>query len=336
MTAAIFCYSRTGMETANRVKSLLPDTDAALYTIERFSAPGFLPIEKSVYGLEFSRRDALIFVGAAGIAVREIAPFVRDKRTDPAVLCIDERANFVIPLLSGHIGGANRLAIALANALDAVAAITTATDVNGKFAVDEFAARNGCAISDMRLAKVFAAEILERSLPLQSAFPVVSPLPGGVVFGNEGDLGLYIGCDEKSPFARTLRLIPKKLRVGVGCRRGTSEAAIEAAIRAVLAEHRLDLRAVSGVFSIELKKDEPGLLAACRKNGWPIRFYSAEQLRAVPGDFTRSEFVASVTGVDNVCERAALRGAETLLVRKTALGGVSVAVALEHWEVDFG
>ena len=98
MTAAIFCYSRTGMETAKRVKSLLPDADAALYTIERFSAPGFLPIEKSVYGLEFSRRDALIFVGAAGIAVREIAPFVRDKRTDPAVLCIDERANFVIPL----------------------------------------------------------------------------------------------------------------------------------------------------------------------------------------------------------------------------------------------
>lgn len=336
MTAAIFCYSRAGIETAKRVKSLLPDTDAVLYTIARFSAPGFLPIEKSVYGLEFSQKDALIFIGAAGIAVREIAPFVRDKKTDPAVLCIDERANFVIPLLSGHIGGANRLAAALANALGAAAAITTATDVNGKFAVDEFAARNSCAISDMRLAKAFAAEILERGLPLQSAFPVVSPLPGGVVFGNEGDLGLYIGCDEKSPFTKTLRLVPKKLRVGVGCRRGTSEEAVEAAIRAVFAENRLDLRAISGVFSIELKKDEAGLLAACRKNSWPVRFYSAEQLSAVPGDFTKSEFVASVTGVDNVCERAALLGAETLLVRKTALGGVTVAVALEHWEVDFG
>lgn len=336
MTAAVFCYSRTGIETAKRVKALLPDTHAVLYTIERFAEPGFLPIEKSVYGLEFSRRDALIFIGAAGIAVREVAPFVRDKKTDPAVLCIDERASFVIPLLSGHIGGANRLAIALANSLGAVAAITTATDVNGKFAVDEFAARNGCAISDMQLAKAFAAAILERELPLQSAFPVVSPLPGGVVFGNEGDLGLYIGCDEKSPFTKTLRLVPKKLRVGVGCRRGTPEETIEAAIRDVFAENRLDLRAISGVFSIDLKKDETGLLAACRKNGWPVRFYSAEQLCAVPGDFTKSEFVASVTGVDNVCERAALLGAETLLVRKTALRGVTVAVALEHWEVDFG
>lgn len=336
MTAAIFCYSRTGIETAKRVKALLPDTDAVLYTMERFAEPGFLPLQKSVYGLEFSRRDALIFVGAAGIAVREIAPFVRDKKTDPAVLSIDERANFVIPLLSGHIGGANRLAVMLANALGAVAVITTATDVNGKFAVDEFAARNGCAISDMQLAKSFAAAILERDLPLQSAFPIISSLPGGVIPGDTGDLGVYIGCDVKTPFEKTLRLVPRKLRVGIGCRRGTPEEAIEAAIRDVFAENRLDLRAISGVFSIDLKKNEAGLLAACRKNGWPVRFYSAEQLRAVPGDFTRSEFVSSVTGVDNVCERAALLGAQTLLVRKTALRGVTVAAALEHWEVDFG
>ena len=336
MTAAIFCYSRTGIETAKRVKSLLPDVDTVLYTMERFSELGFLPIQKSVYGREFSQKDALIFVGAAGIAVREIAPYVRDKKTDPAVLCIDERARFVIPLLSGHIGGANRLAMQLSAALGAIAVITTATDVNGKFAVDEFAARNGCAISDMQLAKQFAAEILERDLPLLSAFPIVTALPGGVVPGTGGDLGVYIGCDLKSPFSKTLRLIPKKLRVGVGCRRGTSEAAIEAAIRDVFAEHHLDLRAVSGVFSIDLKKDEPGLLAACRENGWPVRFYTAEQLRAVPGEFTKSSFVSSVTGVDNVCERAALLGAETLLVRKTAQSGVTVAVAAEHWEVRFG
>ena len=336
MTAAIFCYSRTGIETAKCVKSLLPDVDTVLYTMERFSELGFLPIQKSVYGREFSQKDALIFVGAAGIAVREIAPYVRDKKTDPAVLCIDERARFVIPLLSGHIGGANRLAMQLSAALGAIAVITTATDVNGKFAVDEFAARNGCAISDMQLAKQFAAEILERDLPLLSAFPIGTALPGGVVPGTGGDLGVYIGCDLKSPFSKTLRLIPKKLRVGVGCRRGTSEAAIEAAIREVFAENRLDLRAVSGVFSIDLKKDEPGLLAACRENGWPVRFYTAEQLRAVPGEFTKSSFVSSVTGVDNVCERAALLGAETLLVRKAAQSGVTVAVAAEHWEVRFG
>ena len=141
-----------------------------------WKSPAFCRFEPSVYALEFSRRDALIFVGACGIAVREIAPYVRDKKTDPAVLVLDERARHVIPLLSGHIGGANRLAARLADALGAEPVITTATDVNGKFAVDEFAARTGCAISDMQLAKAFAAGILERDLPLASAFPI-DPAP---------------------------------------------------------------------------------------------------------------------------------------------------------------
>ena len=108
------------------------------------------------------------------------------------------------------------------------------------------------------------------------------------------------------------------------------------AIRRVFAENRLDLRAISGVFSIDLKKDELGLLMACRENGWSVSFYPAQTLQAVPGEFTASSFVASVTGVDNVCERAAMVGAEQLLVSKTAMDGVTVAVALEHWEVHFG
>ena len=280
--------------------------------------------------------DALIFVGACGVAVRSIAPFVRDKKTDPAVLCLDERASFVIPLLSGHIGGANALAARLAGALGAKAVITTATDVNGKFAVDAWAAQNGCAIEDFALAKRFAAEILEHDLPLCSEFPVCPPLPGGVVAAEEGPFGVYIGCRTESPFGVTLRLIPRKLRVGLGCRRGTEQAAIEAAVRQVFRENRLALAAISGVSSIDLKQDEPGLLAACRANGWQARFYSAAQLRAVSGSFTGSNFVASVTGVDNVCERAALYGGARLLVQKQALGGVTVAVAEEPWEVRFG
>lgn len=336
MNAAVFCYSRAGIQTAKRVSRALHDAELALYTLARLEEPGFLPIEPSVYALEFSRRDALIFVGACGIAVREIAPYVRDKKTDPAVLVLDERARHVIPLLSGHIGGANRLALRLSSVLGAEPVITTATDVNGKFAVDEFAARTGCAISDMQLAKAFAAGILERDLPLASAFPIIPPLPGGVYEAGSGALGVYIGCDVREPFQKTLRLIPKKLRVGLGCRRGVCASAITSAIRHVFAENRLDLRAISGVFSIDLKKDEPGLLQACRENSWDVTFYPAQQLQAVPGEFTASSFVASVTGVDNVCERAAMVGAEQLLVSKTAMDGVSVAVALEHWEVHFG
>ena len=139
MNIAIFAYSRTGCKTARRICMALPEAETLCYAVPRLAEPGFLPLEKAVYGAAFSEMDALIFVGAAGIAVREIAPHVRDKRTDPAVLGLDERANFVIPLLSGHIGGANALARRLAAALGATAVVTTATDVNGKFSVDTWA-----------------------------------------------------------------------------------------------------------------------------------------------------------------------------------------------------
>ena len=107
-------------------------------------------------------------------------------------------------------------------------------------------------------------------------------------------------------------------------------------MQTVFAENGLDTAAIRGVCSIDLKQDEPGLLAACEKNNWPVHFYTAQQLRDVAGDFTPSDFVRSVTGVDNVCERAALLDAEKLIVQKTARDGVTVAVAAEHWEVRFG
>ena len=252
------------------------------------------------------------------------------------MLGLDERANFVIPLLSGHIGGANALARRLAAALGATAVVTTATDVNGKFSVDTWAAEHGCAISDMGLAKAVSAEILEHSVPFCSDFPIQGPLPDGLVLGESGELGIYAGYRFSAPFARTLRLVPRVLRVGIGCRRGISREAVEEAIGKVFAENRLDPAAILGVFSIDLKEHEPGLLAACAAHGWPAHFYSASQLQAAPGEFTGSDFVRAVTGVENVCERAAFWDAERLLVKKTACDGVTVAVAAEHWEADFG
>ena len=336
MNIAIFAYSRTGCKTARRICMALPEAETLCYAVPRLAEPGFLPLEKAVYGAAFSEMDALIFVGAAGIAVREIAPYVRDKRTDPAVLGLDERANFVIPLLSGHIGGANALARRLAAALGATAVVTTATDVNGKFSVDTWAAEHGCAISDMGGAKQISAEILEHSVPICSDFPIQGPLPNGLVLGESGELGIYVGYRCSAPFMHTLRLVPRVLRVGIGCRRGTAQETVEAAVAAVLSAHQLDSSAVKGVYSIDLKQQEAGLLAACAKHNWPTVFYTAEELRSVPGEFTDSPFVQEMTGVGNVCERAAMRGAEKLLVKKTAVDGVTVAVAAEHWEVSFG
>lgn len=336
MKIAIFAYSRGGCATARRVCAALPEAETLCYTMPRFEEAGFLPLFGEAYRESFSSADALIFIGACGIAVREIAPYLASKKTDPAVLCIDEKMQFVIPLLSGHIGGANDLARRLAAALGASAVITTATDVNGKFAADAWAAKNECVISSMLLAKKVAAEILERDVPLVSDFPIKGVLPGGIVEKTHGALGIVIGYRTKEPFAETLRLTPKVLHVGIGCRRGTAQETIEAAVAAVLSAHQLDPSAVKGVYSIDLKRQEAGLLAACAKHNWPTVFYTAEELRSIPGEFTDSPFVQEMTGVGNVCERAAMRGAAKLIVKKTAENGVTVAVAAENWEVTFG
>ena len=339
MRIELFAFTARGTETAGRIMDALPEEELRAYTVDRFLTEGFRGLgsrDPDFYGKSFSRADAMIFVGACGIAVRSIAPWVRDKRTDPAVISVDEGGRFVIPLLSGHIGGANALARRLAAALDAVAVVTTATDVNGRFSVDEWAARNGCAIGDMAAAKAVSAAILEGDVPLRSDFSLEGDLPPGIVPAGSGELGVYITCGTKEPFRRTLRLIPPVLHLGLGCRRGTPDTAIQEAVETVFRDNGLDLRAVKEAASIDLKADEPGLLAFCEAMGRPVRFYSAETLRGAAGTFSGSDFVRETTGVDNVCERAAVMGGGKLIVRKTALGGVTVAVAMEDWEVRFG
>lgn len=338
MKAALFAYSRQGCGTARRVIRFLEAEEIRAYTPERFEEPGFGVLPRPggpLYGSLFEWADAMLFIGSAGIAVRAVAPFVRDKRTDPAVLVIDEQGMNVIPLLSGHIGGANDLAVKLAAALDAVPVITTATDISGKFSVDAWAARQGLFIADMDRAKEVSAAILEHPVPLMSAFPIGTVLPCGVVEGSGGEIGICISFREESPFERTLLLIPRVLHLGIGCRRGTSAQVIGRAVDAVLREHRLRPEAIRLAASIDRKADEEGLLRFAEERGLPLRFYTAEILRAVSGRFTASERVLQVTGVDNVCERAAMVGADTLIVKKAVDCGVTVAVAAENWEVRF-
>ena len=338
MKVAVFAYSRQGCKTARRVIEHFAGHEIQGYTMERFEEPGFLPIRrpsKPFYGPIFNDVDAMVFVGSVGIAVREIAPHVRDKATDPAVVSIDELGQFSVPLLSGHIGGANDLALALAETIGATPVITTATDINKKFSVDAWAARKGLVIASLSRAKAVSAAILEQNVPLKSDFSIVTNLPNGVVLADSGDVGIRISVFKDEPYERTLRLIPKVLHLGIGCRKGTPTEAIREAVEGVLREHNIDRRAIKCVASIDLKKEEPGLLEFCAERKLPVQFYAAGELKAVPGDFTPSEFVQSITGVDNVCERSALVGAKELIVRKTAMNGVTVALAAEHMEVRF-
>ena len=340
MRAAVFYFSQQGGNTARRIASCLRETyTCRLFAPAKYAGAGATPITgglSACTGPLMQTENALIFVGACGIAVRAVAPHLRSKAEDPAVLCIDECGKFVIALVSGHIGGANRLANALAAAIGATPVITTATDVNGRFSVDAWAAEHGVALGSLAAAKKVSAAILVRDIPICADAPIRGPLPAGLYPGQEGALGISVSVHTKKPFQETLSLIPRALTLGLGCRRGTSQEAIEQAVQLVFAAHALDLRAVRCAASIRLKADETGLLAFCAAHGYPAKFYAPETLAALAGEFTPSAFVQKTTGVDNVCERSAVADGGMLIVKKTACNGVTVAVAETPWEVQFG
>ena len=290
-------------------------------------------------GRMFAQKRAVIFIGAAGITVRVIAPWVKDKMTDPPVVSVDEGAQFVIPLLSGHVGGANELARRIADWLDAIPVITTATDVNGKFAVDLFATAYHMEITDRKAAKNIAAAVLEgKNIGVFSDLPLET-LPEGFISEKHCEKNIQITVKTET-MPDSLRLVPRAVILGVGCRRGTDPECMKTKVLAFLKEHKIDPLAVKAIASVDVKRDEPAVLelktAFDSEQSCEQRFYTPEQLSQVPGDFKESAFVKKQIGVGNVCERSACAAGGTLLAGKQAGEGITIAAALE-WtgELDF-
>lgn len=368
MKIALICFTKNGASTCRRmIRSLKAQGHQCrgwkkgTFTDKGEKEPEPLSCSLGDWTEEaFKNSDALIFIGASGIAVRAIAPFVTSKTADPACIVSDEKGNYVIPLLSGHIGGANELARQLAKDLEAIPVITTATDVNGLFAVDEWAQKNGLFISSMAAAKQVAAHLLQgKTIGLSSIFPIKGKLPQGLVWKEnlaepaETEIQISI-CrgqadskekthlphhgaqeSEKQPKSgqgpSVLQLIPRCLVLGIGCRRDTPKEAIEALVRETLENCNLSEKALLCAASIDLKAQESGLLEFCREWELPFQVFSSEELQQVQGDFTPSSFVKGITGVDNVCERAAVLASSKgrLIVKKQAQKGVTVAAALK-------
>lgn len=273
---------------------------------------------------QFPKREALIFIGAAGIAVRAIAPHLRHKAEDPAVLCVDELGAYVIPLLSGHLGGANALAQRLAALTGGEAVITTATDLNGLFAVDLWAKRQNMAVVNPERIKSVSAKLLRgERVRIDCPWPVAGERPHLVEMGNPGDACV---CCRRTD-GNALLLAPRIVTLGIGCRRGTTKEQLELSFARFCDERGLLPQAVAAAVSLDLKQDETGLLAFCRAHDWPLRFYSADKLKAVPGTFSASPFVERTTGVNNVCERAAACEGGKLIEKKYAAEGVTFAAA---------
>lgn len=261
--------------------------------------------------LQWKKNDAIIFVGACGIAVRAISKMVEDKLRDPAVLVADEMGTFIIPILSGHVGGANALAEEIAEKTGAVPVITTATDLHGIFAVDVFAKEHQLGIAN----REGIAEVSGQLLKGEPVSVLLSPFEG-----------------ERA----TLQLCPKTYVAGIGCKRGKSQEEINALLERALHQCGIRKEAVAAVASIDRKADEQGLIELAEAYNIPFVTFSAAKLSDVKGKFHASSFVKEQVGIDNVCERAALcaahlknrgSGRPELVQEKLAENGVTVALA---------
>ena len=305
----------------------------------------------------FEQVDAIVFVTASGIAVRSVAEHLTHKSKDPAIVCMDECSKHVISLVSGHAGGANALTQMLADVMWATPVITTATDVEGQFSIDDYAREHNLVVTDWAKAKAISAEVLATGAkPVwvdeaevsqeeeKNACEIRKEQKSTGIDGCENEINvqeLQIGShqviitpQDGSVDVQTLQLIPRCIVAGVGCKKGTPVDKIEHAVQDAFAKAGLRMEALCAVVSIDLKKEEAGLLEFCETRNVPFETYAAEELQAVPGTYSASEFVSGVTGVDNVCERSAVKYASEhgandgeLLLRKQAQDGVTVALA---------
>ena len=296
---------------------------------------------------QFETADAVIFIGATGIAVRAVAPCIKDKLKDIPVMVIDEKGLYVIPLLAGHVGGANEMAERIAGELGAQAVITTATDLNHSFAVDVFAGRNHLLITKKDGIKEVSSKILrgERiTLSVKNEeIRDCSRIPDCVEISDyppENPVDVVISEEEFSGNA-TLVLRKRNYVLGIGCRKNKSFDGVLKVVKDALKEAILEPGDIGILASIDLKKEEKALKELADYLRVPFQTYSAEELERIGGVFSSSEYVKKVTGTDNVCERAAMaagleRSPEAKLVfDKYARDGVTVALVKTDWKIDF-
>ena len=266
----------------------------------------------------FQPGNALIFVGAVGIAVRSISGLPKDKLSDCPVIVIDDNGQFVIPILSGHAGGANKLAVILAEVLDAIPVITTSTDVNDTFSVDTFAVENRLnVINRDGVKKVSAKAIDDKKITLSiKSFPPKEKVD--VIVADETDKEY------------SLLLKPKMYTVGLGMKKDKDLESVEQFFLKTLKDNNVDISDVYAICTIDLKEDEAAIKNLRDKYRLPVLSFDKEILNKAQGDFEGSDFVKNTVGVDNVCERAAVIGAGAgaeLIFKKQVYDGMTIAIA---------
>ncbi|MGH8563404.1 MAG: cobalt-precorrin 5A hydrolase [Gammaproteobacteria bacterium] len=340
---AVYAITKHGIGIATRLLPGLPGAD--FYVSEKLCAgapAGVLPLRLPMgprLAESFDQYDCHVFIISVGAVVRLIAPLLQDKKVDPAVVCIDDDARFAISVLSGHVGRGNAFTDRIAGLLEAQAVITTASDVRGTLTVDILGRELGWTLDDPDrnvtrgcAAVVNAAPVAFVQESGEPAFwPEDQPLPEGVVYATSLDAVdptpfeiLLVATDrefrETHPvhWANAVIYRPKSLALGLGCDRAAAPEMVERGVRAILAEHRLSMRSIRTIATVDRKADEPAFLYLGEHYGWPLEIYTAAQLDVVPGIENPSDTVKRHVGTRGVAEPAALlaAGARALLVPK--------------------
>lgn len=295
-----------------------------------------LKFNSGIFAERWEASGNIICIMAAGIVVRAAAPLLKHKATDPAVVVLDENGSYAISLLSGHIGGANELARRIAGHIGAQAVITTASDVQGRLSTDLWAMERNLHVEDFgKLRKISAGILRGEAIRVNTEYPVgTGGLPREFVpvdSPEEADIVI----SHRLIDSRALFLRPGNLVAGIGCNRGTPESEIREAFEGVFLEEGLSVRSVKRIASIDLKKDEKGLLDFARNSGLDIEFFSSGDLNnaALKYNIAESASVRSATGAAAVAEPAALLSAAklsdncTLITPKRKRGNVTLAIA---------
>ena len=330
MKVSIIAFTDNGMEIAYKLSNSLSEANDVDFAR---CGKGALSTWTEEH---FSNSDALIFIGAIGIALRAIAPYIKTKTKDPAVVVVDELGQFSIPILSGHIGGANELALRISEILNAIPVITTATDINNVFAVDTWAKSQGLNILNPQCIKLVSSKLLKgESVHIKSDYSIQGNLPNNLYLNdleNMADFDVIISHKDYSNSINNneiLFLIPSIITVGIGCRKDISFENIEKSILNILKKENYHILSLNALASIDKKANEKGILEFAKKYDLPFSTYSAEELNSLEGDFTKSDFVKSIVEVDNVCERSAIMESNGKLIRrKDTCDGAGVTVAL--------
>jgi cobalt-precorrin 5A hydrolase len=345
---AIYSITRHGLEIAKSLIAKLPDCD--LFVSERLADAArkeaglsdfkTMPLPMGPTLSEtFTAYDCHVFIISVGAVVRMIAPLMKDKKVDPAVVCVDDAARFSVCVLSGHVGRGNSFTEIVANRLNAQPVITTASDSIGTLTVDILGRELGWVLDDPNRNVTRGCAAVVNASPVmfvQEAgepdwWPLSKALPPGVNLCDSLDAVdpanfemLLIVTDrdfrETNPthWDKAVIYRPRTLVLGIGCDRGTAPDMLERGVRSLLARHNLSIKCVKAIASIDKKSDEVAIIELARTVGCPLRFYRAEELDVVRGIENPSDKVKTFVGTRGVSEPAALMaaGASALLVPK--------------------